>query len=87
MILLNLVKIKTLLKKSPTYSSIIVSVMNKEKKHIIYHLPKAKNLNYILNNVIYDLINNINSIPYQVNSNVFDFIFHEKPEYFEDVII
>lgn len=47
-----------------------------------------KEHSYILkNNVIYDLINNINSIPYQVNSNVFDFIFHEKPEYFEDVII
>lgn len=106
--------------------------MNKEKKHIIYHLPKKLPMickpklysseeiegkvkeklgGYLLNdertiepiikkswenkehssilknNIIYDLINNINSIPYQVNSNVFDFIFHEKPEYFEDVII
>lgn len=49
MILLNLVKIKTVniaFKKSNILvpSSIIVSVMNKEKKHIIYHLPKANDL-------------------------------------------
>ena len=37
-------------------------------------------------NVIYDLINNINSVGYKINTNVLEFILYRRPDYFKDEI-
>ena len=47
--------------------------------------PENKEHSSILKkNIIYDLVNNISSIPYKVNVDVLDFILIDKPEYFID---